>query len=812
MMSLLQKKRQIIGLISFFILFTLSTFAESVKSYNITAEIKPSEYKIIGNEIITFIPEHNTDNLLIHLYWNGLQKNTSLYKGAPKSLKKILDKKPRSQTTIEKIKINNRNIDNFKFKNDKTLLKVDYSFKKNRSYTIKIVFTSKIPKKRYLRFGYSEKDKTYWISQWFPKIAVLSKDNKWNAEPFYYNYEFFSEYSNYNLKVKFPKEYKIVSNLKKKNLKRSSTHKVYQGSEKNISDCVLGISKNFKTVSKQFDNLKIQLTSYKKLSQKQQNKILERTHFDIKTLSTLIGPYQYNEFKIVNLATIGRQGSGMEYPKLIQMGETRGGYMRVLDHEIAHQWFYGMIGFDQTNEGWLDEGYTSYYEIRLSEHSKQKEKPRSIFMGLTNFDFHYIPVSLAWLRNKDNSLKKGNIFRKNFLDSEDGYKTMFHYYMKHPVVLKFLESEIGKNKIDTIFKKIYSEYLFKHPDTNQILKIFKDNLSKADYNLFINNLKSYSKTDVSIKEEGNYYKISKEKNYKKPVKIIAGNSNSTKSFIIEEKSGKIKKDTYNYIKTPILDYNLGNNFVINSFSFSLKNYLYAFVLFLIFALLIYKLKNKRLNFLSKNIFFNNLIFAPLFIYTVSVAFPLNIYNNLNFDFSSISAIISRMANNPPSIIIGLTIFLLIIKFSAVSTFFYKRENATYSIFTILVLDLISVMLIVLYIISLFLTKEFSIFYFMIFILGVSFIEPIKIYFLRKEPEILYNLKSGFLSHFAITLVYAVLFTMLLFIIAPFFLKLPFSILIFITLFSLLEHIYRWANFKLINYYTGKDNNESKKRN
>lgn len=29
---------------------------------------------------------------------------------------------------------------------------------------------------------------------------------------------------------------------------------------------------------------------------------------------------------------------------------------RVVVHEIAHQWFYGIVGNDQINHGWIDEG------------------------------------------------------------------------------------------------------------------------------------------------------------------------------------------------------------------------------------------------------------------------------------------------------------------------------------------------------------------------------------------------------------------------------------------------------------------------
>jgi aminopeptidase N len=51
---------------------------------------------------------------------------------------------------------------------------------------------------------------------------------------------------------------------------------------------------------------------------------------------------------------------GMEYPELIftmPFGE-------VVAHEIAHQWWFGIVGDDQYHDPWLDESFASYFEER----------------------------------------------------------------------------------------------------------------------------------------------------------------------------------------------------------------------------------------------------------------------------------------------------------------------------------------------------------------------------------------------------------------------------------------------------------------
>jgi len=72
------------------------------------------------------------------------------------------------------------------------------------------------------------------------------------------------------------------------------------------------------------------------------------------------GPYGAPELDVV-LGTFQAFG-GMEYPQLVltlpEFGPVR--------HEIAHQWFYGIVGDDQRHEPWLDESFASWVEHDLS--------------------------------------------------------------------------------------------------------------------------------------------------------------------------------------------------------------------------------------------------------------------------------------------------------------------------------------------------------------------------------------------------------------------------------------------------------------
>ena len=74
------------------------------------------------------------------------------------------------------------------------------------------------------------------------------------------------------------------------------------------------------------------------------------------------GPYPYAELDIAATPTLA---GGIEYPGVIVINQ-RGykspdmGFNGTVAHEVAHQWWYGLVGNDQVEEPWLDEALAQY--------------------------------------------------------------------------------------------------------------------------------------------------------------------------------------------------------------------------------------------------------------------------------------------------------------------------------------------------------------------------------------------------------------------------------------------------------------------
>ena len=72
------------------------------------------------------------------------------------------------------------------------------------------------------------------------------------------------------------------------------------------------------------------------------------------TYSEAFGAYPYGDVDVV-MAAFTSFG-GMEYPRLVFSNPER----RVLAHELAHQWWYAVVGNDQYAEPWLDESFATW--------------------------------------------------------------------------------------------------------------------------------------------------------------------------------------------------------------------------------------------------------------------------------------------------------------------------------------------------------------------------------------------------------------------------------------------------------------------
>lgn len=97
------------------------------------------------------------------------------------------------------------------------------------------------------------------------------------------------------------------------------------------------------------------------------------------------GPYPWPS---LDVASVEFPYGGMEYPGLIMVRaeafDREETLARVVAHEIAHQWFYALVGNDPIREPWLDEALASFSELLYLQHARGDEAAERVLNAEIN--------------------------------------------------------------------------------------------------------------------------------------------------------------------------------------------------------------------------------------------------------------------------------------------------------------------------------------------------------------------------------------------------------------------------------------------
>ncbi len=89
--------------------------------------------------------------------------------------------------------------------------------------------------------------------------------------------------------------------------------------------------------------------------------VARRASSALVAISALYGPYPWPALHLAVVPALGRVG--IEYPTMIFLGPRS--VERTTTHEVAHQWFYSLVGNDQARDPVLDEGVATYVQAEL---------------------------------------------------------------------------------------------------------------------------------------------------------------------------------------------------------------------------------------------------------------------------------------------------------------------------------------------------------------------------------------------------------------------------------------------------------------
>lgn len=145
-----------------------------------------------------------------------------------------------------------------------------------------------------------------------------------------------------------------------------------------VRDFAISLSDRFEAIAGEVDG--VILTSFFLPEHRVGGRLmLDAAMATVRWLNRFLSPYPYPALTLAEMGD-GTSGTavGQEYPNLVLASSAfvaqpggMGSYLAYLViHEVAHQWFYGLVGNDQVYEPWLDEAIVSWLTL---EYYRQNE-------------------------------------------------------------------------------------------------------------------------------------------------------------------------------------------------------------------------------------------------------------------------------------------------------------------------------------------------------------------------------------------------------------------------------------------------------
>ncbi|HUQ15331.1 MAG TPA: M1 family metallopeptidase [Gemmatimonadales bacterium] len=335
----------------------------------------------------------------------------------------------------------------------------------------------------------------YYVSYWYPQMAVYDDVNGWQTDQYYGNAEFYMGYGNYDVALTVPAGWLVTSTgtltnaaevLSGQTRARADSamsakevvHVVTEADRgvgkataagadgkltwrfraENVRDVAWGTSASYLWDATNAavgdadgdgsaDTARVDAFWRPEMRTSHWDQAARYGRHSVEFLSKYLWPYPYSHMTAVDGPT---SCGGMEYPMMTCIGgqwDTLNMY-EVVVHEIAHMWFPMQVGSDEKRFAWMDEGFAQF---------SQSQAMPDFFKGYDDEAENREPyLNLAIAGGEVELMHHGDRY-----PSYTAYGTASYY--KTATVLVALRGVLGKETFEKVLKEYGRRWEYKHP-------------------------------------------------------------------------------------------------------------------------------------------------------------------------------------------------------------------------------------------------------------------------------------------------------------------------------------------------------------
>ncbi len=471
-------------------------------SYTIAARLDAAARTLDGHQVLRWrnVQARSTDRLFFHLYWNAWRNDQSTwmredrYRGRS-DLKDDIGDGDWGFQQIESIRLLEDSGGPLDLTGrsafvapddgndaDRTLLRVDLprQVAPGETIEVEIDWRARVPR-TVARTGF--RGEFFLIAHWFPQVAVYEPEG-WRPHQFHSATEFFSDYGVYDVRLTLPGRFVVGATGREVGTRELDDGMVrHRFVQEDVHTFAWTASPDFLVFEDRFESPGLPPVDLRLLLQPHHRRQRER-HFAaakaaLERYGNWFGPYPFAHLTLVDPA-YGSGAGGMEYPTFFTcgtrlfnpLGSGRPEYVTI--HETGHQFWYGVVGSNEVEHAWIDEGFDSFADARVYDevygrpyYTKRYFRPPGFEAGDAFFPrlFEELPLSREIYGNR---LERARSAAESDLPGRPTWRLHPETaagisYSWTAAWLHTLERYLGWENLQPILAAFYQRYRFAHP-------------------------------------------------------------------------------------------------------------------------------------------------------------------------------------------------------------------------------------------------------------------------------------------------------------------------------------------------------------
>ncbi len=347
----------------------------------------------------------------------------------------------------------------------------------NDTAEITMAFTARLPvnsREHYGIFGVDTRTGTWSMAHWYPIIAGRDPERGWVLDPSSENGDpIFSSIALYDVSLTSGEDWRIVTTgieTEQSSADRDGmmTRRYLSGP---VRDFTVVADADLDLATREVDGITI--NSWFQPGQDAVGEaVLTYAAQSVTILEPVLGAYPYRELDLVAVELSG--AAGVEFPQLIYIGagyytdplstETPSSLDFTVAHEVIHQWFYNLVGNNQYDVAFIDEGLTNYLTagVYVQEQYGDAAAARAIEQYLRG------PF--------ENAVRDGRdpIVDQPTDDFVPGNAYVLAAYSKAPLGFEAIREEIGDEAFFAALRGYVAEFSFSVATPDDLLAAFEE--------------------------------------------------------------------------------------------------------------------------------------------------------------------------------------------------------------------------------------------------------------------------------------------------------------------------------------------------